>query len=80
MHKSIVNQTYTELEILLIDDGSKDSSLKICEEWEKKDSRIRVIHKENSGVSDTRNLGIELSAGKYIGFVDSDDWIDADMF
>lgn len=77
---SIVNQTYNELEILLIDDGSKDSSLNICEKWSKQDSRIKVIHKENSGVSDTRNLGIEISTGDYIGFVDSDDWIEPDMF
>ncbi len=75
---SIVNQEYTNLEILLIDDGSKDDSFKICKEYEKKDKRIVVIHKENSGVSDTRNLGVEKATGQYIMFVDSDDIVTKD--
>lgn len=71
--KSIQNQKYTNLEIILVDDGSKDNSLKICNELAKEDTRIKVIHKENSGVSDTRNVGLENATGDYICFVDSDD-------
>lgn len=76
---SILKQTYKNLEILLINDGSKDNSGYICDKYAKKDSRIRVIHKENSGLSATRNLGIELSTGKYIAFIDSDDFIREDF-
>ncbi len=76
--ESILNQTYREFELLLIDDGSKDSSGKICDEYAAKDERIRVIHKENSGVSDTRNQGIALAKGEYLQFLDSDDWITSD--
>ena len=77
---SIINQTYKKLEIILIDDGSTDNSGKICEEYAKKDDRIIVIHKENAGVSSARNRGIELANGKYIGFIDSDDWIEENMY
>lgn len=77
---SIVNQTYKNLEIILVDDGSPDNCPKICDEYAKKDNRIKVIHKENGGLSDARNKGIEVATGKYIGFVDSDDWIDKDMY
>ena len=73
--ESIVNQTYSNLEILLIDDGSTDGSKEICDLWEKKDERIKVIHKENGGLSDARNKGIQLCRGKYISFIDSDDFI-----
>lgn len=76
--ESVVNQTYSNLEILLIDDGSKDSSLEICKEYEKKDSRIRVISKTNEGVSVTRNRGIKEARGQWISFVDSDDIIGQD--
>lgn len=78
--ESIVNQTYLNLEILLIDDGSTDNCGCICDSWMKKDSRIKVIHKVNSGVSSARNDGVKIATGKYIGFVDSDDFIDKDMY
>jgi len=76
--KSIQNQTYHHLEIILIDDGSTDNSGKLCEKFALEDPRIKVIHKENEGLSATRNLGIEMSTGDYITFVDSDDWISED--
>mgnify|MGYP003302353025 CR=1 FL=1 len=78
--ESIVNQTYKNLEIILIDDGSTDNSPQICDELEKKDKRIKVIHKENSGVSSARNVGLDNAKGDYIGFVDSDDFIEKDMY
>lgn len=71
---SVVDQTYKNLEIILIDDGSKDLSGKICEEWKQKDSRIKVIHKKNEGLGKARNTGIVYSTGKYILFLDSDDY------
>ncbi len=77
---SILTQTYRNLEIVLVDDGSLDRSGEICDEYLKKDSRIHVIHKKNGGLSDARNVGIEHAHGKYIGFIDSDDWIAKDMF
>jgi len=77
---SITNQTYKNLEILLIDDGSTDDCPKICDKWAKKDSRIKVYHKKNGGLSDARNYGIERAKGKYIGFIDSDDWVELDMY
>ncbi len=73
--ESIVNQTYINLEIILIDDGSKDKSPQMCDEWAKKDNRIKVIHKSNEGAGASRNQGIEISTGNYILFVDSDDYI-----
>ena len=78
--ESIINQTYKNLEIILVNDGSSDNSGKICDEYEKQDERIIVIHKENGGLSDARNAGIEIATGKYIGFVDSDDYIEEDMY
>lgn len=77
---TIVNQTYKDIEILLIDDGSKDSSGKLCDEWALKDERIRVIHKENNGLMSAWKTGVMNAKGDYIGFVDSDDWIDEDMY
>lgn len=77
--KSIQNQTYKNLEIILVDDGSPDSCGEICDRFAKEDKRIHVIHKPNGGLSDARNAGIEVSTGKYVAFVDSDDWLDADM-
>ena len=74
--ESVINQTYRNIEIILVNDGSTDSSQKIIEEYKKKDDRIVCITKENSGVSDSRNVGIENSNGKYISFVDSDDFIE----
>lgn len=76
---SVVNQSYTNLEILLIDDGSRDSCPCICDYWAKKDSRIKVIHKKNGGLSSARNEGITIATGKYLSFVDSDDYIEPDM-
>lgn len=75
---SVIKQTYTNLEILLINDGSTDSSPKICEEYKNKDNRIKVIHKQNGGLSDARNVGIENAQGKYMTFIDSDDDIEID--
>lgn len=73
--QSIIDQTYGNLEIILIDDGSTDHSGEICENWRKKDKRIIVVHKKNGGLSEARNAGLDISTGKYIAFVDSDDWI-----
>lgn len=73
---SILNQTYKNVEIILIDDGSTDNSGKICDEYALKDTRIKVIHKENGGLSDARNAGLNIMTGKYVTFVDSDDYID----
>ena len=78
--ESIINQKYKKLEIILVDDGSTDNSAQICDEYAKKDYRIKVIHKENGGLSDARNTGIDNATGDYIGFVDSDDWISEDMY
>ena len=77
--KSITEQTYTDLQILLIDDGSTDESGKICDLWAKKDDRIQCVHQENEGVSAARNHGLELAEGAYIMFLDSDDWVEPDM-
>jgi len=77
---SVIGQTYKNLEILLIDDGSTDNSGKICDEYAGKDERIRVFHKRNEGVSTALNVGLMNFTGKYIGFVDSDDWVEPDMF
>ncbi len=77
--KSIVAQTYKDLEILLIDDGSTDKSGKMCDDFQQTDSRIKAFHKQNGGLSDARNYGIEHSAGEFISFVDSDDYIDEKM-
>ena len=73
---SILTQSYTDFELLLIDDGSPDNSGAICEEYALRDSRVRVFHKENGGVSSARNLGLDKAQGEWISFVDSDDWID----
>ena len=73
---SIIEQTYSNLEILLIDDGSIDGSGQICDEFASKDERIKVVHKENGGVSSARNKGLDLAKGKYIAFVDADDFVD----
>ena len=78
LHKcvdSILAQTFTDFELILVDDGSKDRSGQICDEYAEMDERVKVIHKENSGPSDTRNRGIEQAAGNYFMFVDSDDYI-----
>lgn len=77
---SVCSQTYGELEILLIDDGSTDGTDRLCERLAREDGRIRVYHKENGGASSARNMGIALASGAYLGFVDSDDHIEPDMY
>ncbi|URN84118.1 glycosyltransferase [Acetobacterium wieringae] len=77
--ESIIKQTYQNIEIILIDDGSTDSSGQICDEWEKKDERIRVFHKENEGLGHARNTGLEKATGMYVMYIDSDDYISANM-
>lgn len=77
---SIVNQTYRELEIILVDDGSLDNCPQMCDEWAVKDKRIKVVHKENGGLSDARNVGLDSATGEYISFIDSDDWINLNTF
>ena len=78
--KSILKQTYTNLEIILVDDGSPDKCGQLCDELAKTDNRIKVFHKENGGLSDARNYGVERANGEYIGFVDSDDYIHECMY
>ncbi|MBQ8296931.1 MAG: glycosyltransferase family 2 protein [Ruminococcus sp.] len=78
--ESIMNQTHSCLEIILVDDGSSDDTLKICREYADEDNRIKVLHKENGGVSSARNLGLKSCKGEYIGFIDSDDYIDKTMY
>lgn len=77
---SILSQTYENLEIILVDDGSPDSCGIICDEYEKNDSRIKVIHKRNGGLADARNTGMKEANGQYIAFIDGDDWIDPDYY
>lgn len=77
---SIIKQTYENLEILLVDDGSTDGSAAICDDLAEKDSRIKVFHQENVGISGARNVGISMAKGEYIAFVDSDDYVDSNMY
>lgn len=77
--ESVINQSYKNVEIILVDDGSPDSCGSICERWATQDSRIIVIHKENGGLSDARNSGMKVATGDYISFVDSDDWVMPDF-
>ena len=76
--KSIVDQTYKNIEIILVDDGSPDHCPQKCDEWAKNDLRIRVVHKQNGGLSSARNAGLDVAKGEYIAFVDSDDFITPD--
>lgn len=78
--ESIFEQTYHKLEIILVDDGSTDRSPQMCDGYAKKDTRVKVIHKENGGLSDARNAGLAIATGEYIGYVDSDDWIEPHMY
>lgn len=78
--QSILAQTYTNFELILVDDGSPDKCGKICDEYAKKDMRIKVIHKKNGGLGDARNCGLSIATGEYIGFIDSDDYIESDMY
>lgn len=75
---SILNQSYSNFELILVNDGSTDNSGKICSDFEKKDSRIKVINKDNGGLSDARNYGIDIASGRYITFIDSDDFVEVD--
>ena len=77
--ESIVNQTYKNLEIILVDDGSPDNCPAMCDVWAEKDSRIKVIHKENGGLADARNAGLDVFLGDFVTFIDSDDWVDVDI-
>lgn len=77
---SILNQTYKNLEVILVDDGSIDGCPQICDEYAKKDQRIKVIHKQNGGLSDARNAGLDVANGAFWGFVDSDDYIHSEMY
>ena len=78
--QSIVDQTYKNLEIILVDDGSPDNCPAMCDAWAKRDCRIKVIHKKNGGLSDARNAGMAIANGELMGFVDSDDWISPEMY
>ena len=78
--ESLVEQTHTRLEIVLVDDGSTDQCSRMCDEWTKKDARIGTVHKRNGGLSDARNAGMPLATGDYISFIDSDDYISNDFF
>lgn len=77
---SLVSQTYSHIELILVDDGSTDSSGSLCDKWAKKDTRIQVVHKKNGGLSSARNAGIDIAHGDFIGFVDSDDYVERDMY
>ncbi len=78
--ESLVRQTFRDLEIILVDDGSPDACGALCDAWAERDTRIRVLHKENGGLSDARNAGLAAASGAYIGFVDSDDWVADTMY
>lgn len=78
--ESIINQKFSDIEIILVDDGSKDRSGIICDEYARKDARIKVIHKKNGGLSDARNVGLKVATSEFIGFIDSDDQIDLDFY
>lgn len=78
--ESILHQTYSRLEVILVDDGSPDGCGKICDEYAAADSRVKVIHKENGGLSDARNAGIDIASGDFFSFIDSDDWIEPDTY
>lgn len=76
--RSVLSQDYSNFELILVDDGSPDGAGEICDDFEKKDRRIRVIHKKNGGVSSARNAGLNIAKGEYIMFIDGDDWVDTD--
>ena len=78
--KSVVEQTFADIEVILVDDGSPDHCPQLCDEWARRDPRISVIHKENGGLSDARNAGIDMAQGEYVTFVDSDDYLEADTY
>ena len=77
---SVLNQTLEDLEIILVDDGSKDLSAGLCEDYRDKYANIKVVHKENGGLVSARKAGLNLATGEYVGYVDSDDWIEPSMY
>ena len=77
---SVVEQTYKNLEIIIVDDGSTDQSPEICDEWKKRDSRIQVVHSSNGGAGKARNTALDMATGDYVTFVDSDDYIAPQMY
>lgn len=78
--ESIVNQTYSNLQVILVDDGSPDRCGEMCEDWARRDKRIKVLHKKNGGLSDARNAGLAIATGRFVAFVDSDDWVEPQMY
>ncbi|MEG2021738.1 MAG: glycosyltransferase [Oscillospiraceae bacterium] len=77
--KSVLNQTFDDIEVILVDDGSPDRCGEICDAFAEKDNRVRTIHKKNGGLSSARNAGLDIAKGEYFAFIDSDDWVDIDM-
>lgn len=78
--ESILNQTYRNFELILVNDGSPDNSLNICNKYVSRDSRIKVLSKENGGQSTARNYALDVAKGEYIGFIDGDDWVEPEMY
>ena len=78
--ESVLGQRMSDMEVILVDDGSPDRCPQMCDEWAQRDSRIKVIHKENGGLSDARNAGLDIATGDFLTFVDSDDWIDDGLY
>ena len=78
--ESVLGQDVDDMEVILVDDGSPDNCPKMCDDWAERDVRIRVIHKENGGLSDARNVAIDIAKGDYITFVDSDDWMETGTY
>lgn len=76
--ESLMNQTYKDIEIILVDDGSPDDTGKLCDEYAKKDNRIKVVHKQNGGLVSARNAGYDVATGDWMMYVDGDDWLDSD--
>ena len=77
---SVISQSYSNIEIIVVDDGSKDQTGNICDQYSDRDERVKVIHKDNAGLVAARKTGIEVSNGKYITFIDGDDWVDSDLY
>ena len=77
---SLLNQTLKDIEIIMVDDGSPDNCPKMCEEYAKKDNRVKVVHKKNGGLGYARNSGLDVAMGEYVAFVDSDDYVDSSMY